>query len=458
MGDLKINAAARYFRKSNWKTDWQFATPTGDSTVGITIPNIGTGVFLDAKFRNLRLMASYNKWEHYYFVTDYAFIFPAYGKANWDKSFVDLGYTVQATKNWNMDLNVTYTRSTFKTQNWPNTNRDSYELVGEWTNFYNPTDKLGIVFGGLFNYFDGEEWGPVSPTETYVFTNANRHSAGAYTQINYRLLQNLNLITGVQANKVEDVDLNVVPRAGLIWYPISKINVKAFYSQAFRAPSINEFSIDFPAMQGNPDLIPEKVSTVDIGIRFQGEQMNLGASYFYSKMENIIFQNRDTTVVPVPMYWNGGEVTFMGVEFEGKYYVNKQLYISGSMLYQTNEDKDGNKNVTPIANLGFKAGISYKSDHGITASIFDIYQGALDDTYATELNSSPGAYNLINAYLNFDLVKLLKLNIGPGISVFVQSENILNKEIWLPTWGLLPGSSIPVNQGLSVYFGLKMDF
>ncbi len=460
IGDLKVNAAARYFKKSDWETDWQFGTPTSDSTVGIIIPNIGTGAFLDVDFKNFRLMASYNQWEHYYFVTDYAFIFPAYGKADWDKSFVDLGYMLQATENWNMDFNATYTRSTFKTQNWPNTNRDSYELVGEWTNFYNPTDKLGIVFGGLFNYFDGEEWGPdpMSPTETYFYSDTNRYSAGAYAQINYRLFSSLNLIGGLQANKVQDIDLNVVPRVGLIWYPVSKINIKAFYSQAFRAPSINEFSIDFSAMQGNPDLTPEKVSTVDVGIGYQGEQMNLGISFFYSQMENIIFQNRDTTEVPMPMYWNGGEVEFMGVEFEGKYYINKQLYFTGSMLYQTNEDKEDNKNVTPISNLGFKAGLSYKTDKGINASIFNIYQGELDDSYDTELNISPGAYNLLNLYVNFDLVKLFKLNMKQGISLFVQADNLLNEEIWLPTWGLLPGSSIPVNPGISVYIGLKADF
>jgi len=53
---------------------------------------------------------------------------------------------------------------------------------------------------------------------------------------------------------------------------------------------------------------------------------------------------------------------------------------------------------------------------------------------------------------------LFKLNMKQGISLFVQADNLLNEEIWLPTWGLLPGSSIPVNPGISVYIGLKADF
>jgi len=460
-GDLGLVVAGQYLKRQDWETDWQYADPasaTGQTTVGISMPNEGMGTYLGMNYKNLHLMASYNKWEHYYFVSDYAFIFPAHGNANWEKGFVDLGYDLKAAKNWDMNFNVTYTRSTFKTQNWPNTNRDSYEMVGEWINSYHPIDKLGIVFGGLFNFFEGDEWGLTETSDKIVYTDANRYSTGAYAQLNYALLSSLNLIGGIQVNKVEGIDLNVVPRAGLIWYPVERVNVKAFYSEAFRAPSINEYSIDFPQMQGNPELTPEEVNTFDVGLGYQGEQINTSINFFYSQMKNIIFQNRDTTVVPVPMYWNGAEVEFMGIEFEGKYYINKEWYILGSLLYSTNEDKDGNENVTPISNFGLKAGLSYMSKNGITASVFNIYQGTLDDVYDTELNPSPGAYNLLNAYLNFNLVNLFNLNIKQGFSFFIQADNILNQEIWLPAWGLAAGSSIPANRGMTLYFGLKVSF
>ena len=334
-GDFGLVVAGQYLKRKDWETDWQYPDPmsaSGETTIDITIPNEGIGSYLGMNYKNLHLMASYDQWEHYYFVTDYAFIFPAYGNANWEKGFVNLGYDLKASEKWNMDFNVTYTRSTFKTASWPNTNRDSYEMVGEWTNFYNPIDKLGIVFGGLFNYFDGDEWGYTDTHEKIIYTNANRHSAGAYAQLNYALISGLNMIGGIQVNKVEGIDVNLVPRIGLIWYPVKRMNVKAFYSEAFRAPSINEYSINFPQMQGNPDLTPEEVNTIDLAFGYQGEQINLGVNFFYSQMKNIIFQNRDTTVVPVPMYWNGAEVEFMGFEFEGKYYINKEWYLFGSLL------------------------------------------------------------------------------------------------------------------------------
>ena len=105
-----------------------------------------------------------------------------------------------------------------------------------------------------------------------------------------------------------------------------------------------------------------------------------------------------------------------------------------------------------------KAGLSYMSKKGITASLYNIYQGKLDDAYKTELNPSPGAYSLLNMHLNLDLVRLFDLSLKQGISFFVQADNLLNQEIWLPAWGLTMGSSIPMNRGTSVYFGLKVNF
>ncbi len=463
-GDLSVVVSGRYMKKADWETDFSYSnviTPVDTTVTAQTkIPNEGIGMYFGVDYKNLRLMGSYTEWDHSYFIADYgtAIPIPTYGTCNWAKRFIDLGYGLPLSDMWSMDFNLTYTRSTFNTESWPNTNRDSYEVVGEWSNFIKPTEKLDIVFGGLYNYFDGEEWGPMPPEERFVFTDANRYSFGAYAQLNYQLLSNLNVIGGLQANKVEDIDLNVVPRAGLIWYPISKVNVKAFYSQAFRAPSINEFSINFPEMQGNPDLTPEEISTIDIGVGYQGEQVHAGISFFYTQMQNIIFQNRDTTEVPAPMYSNGAEVKFMGVELEGKYYINREFYITGSMLYQTNEDKDGNENVTPLANLGFKAGISYASDNGLTIGIFNIYQGVLDEKYESLLNVSPGAYNLLNVHCRYNINKLLNLGFLRDVSLYVQADNLLDKEIWLTDWGLAPGKSIPVNQGRAIYFGLNVGF
>jgi outer membrane receptor for ferrienterochelin and colicin len=463
LGDLSIVAAGGYHNKGNWKTTLKYLDsytpvyldPTGNVvSKKITIPNKGPGAYLGINYKNFSLMLTYNEWKNAHFITEFCNLLPAYGNDDvWKKGFADLGYSLEVNEKWNMDINLTYTRSTLKIPSWPNNSRDSYEIIAECANFINPLEKLGVVVGGLYNYSTGKE----KVVGMGTISDDSRFSFGFYTQADFWVHQKMKLIGGCQTNKVENIDLDIVPRAGFIFYPVSNVNVKTLYSQAFRAPSINEIGIDFPDMKGNPDCKPEKVNTIDIGINYSGEKIHGGVNYFLSKQTEIIFQDRSFTKFSAPTYDNIGEVEHQGVEMEGKYYVTRSLFITGSTLYQTNKDKDGNKNVSPIANFGAKAGISYKSEKGVTLSLFNIYQGDLDKKYDTQVNPSPGAYNLMNLHCQFNMNKFFDWNLGQDLSILLQVDNLLDEEIWLPNWGLLPGNSIPVNQGRTIYFGMRLS-
>ncbi len=451
LGDLSIVAARRYRKKPVWKVTWDYRDlTTAIVRKEVNIPDKGSGAYLEISYKNLRFMSSYNEWDNYYLLSDYAPIFPSYGYAYWKKGFANLGYGLQVNEKWNMDFNLTYTRSTFEVSSWPDIERDSYEAIAEWTNFFNPTEKFRIVFGGLYDYINGEEemrgLGKVSDDSRSVY--------GLYTQMDYWLRQDMKLIGGLQANKVQNIDLDIVPRVGIIFYPSSHVNIKTLYSQAFRAPSINEMGINHPAIIGNPDINSEKVNTIDVGVNYYREQFQCGVNYFFSKQTEVIFQDRTN---PLIVYGNIGEIEHQGVVLEGKYYATRSLFLTGSALYQTNKDKEGNKNVAPIANFGAKAGISYKSEKGVTVSLFNIYQGDLDKEYDTQVNPSPGAYNLMNLHCRFNVNKFFDFKLSQDLSLLLQVDNLLDKEIWLPNWGLINGNSMPVNQGRTIYFGMEVS-
>ncbi|MBN2612505.1 MAG: TonB-dependent receptor [Bacteroidales bacterium] len=454
IGDVNIVAAGRYFQKPEWETNWQYTIPpAGDTTVGITVPDKGPGAYFEVNYKNLRFISSFNQWETHYAVADYAFIFPAYGVAKWKKGFGDLGYKLKVSDKWDMDFNATYSRSTFSVSSWPASNRDSYELIGEWANFWNPTDKIKVIFGGLYNYNSGIEY-TKGITENDTVTDASRNGFAGYSQVEYSASDWLKLIGGLQINKVEGLDIDLNPRVGIILYPVQNLNFKALYSQAFRAPSINELEIDFAQMMGNPNLKPEKIKTIDIGINYSKDNIQAGLNYFNSKMTNIIYQDRSGAV---PQYNNIGEVDIWGIEFETKYYLNRKFFLTGSLLYQESKDKQDNENVTPIANTGLKGGISYM-DKGLTVSLFDIYQADVDEKYHTVLNPSPGDYNLVNFHLKYDMNNLINIDFIKELSLFMQIDNLMDQEIWLPNWGLAPGNSMPYNRGREIYFGLTARF
>ena len=151
-----------------------------------------------------------------------------------------------------------------------------------------------------------------------------------------------------------------------------------------------------------------------------------------------------------------GEVTFNGVELEGKYYFRKDFFAQGSMLYQTNQDGNGVSNVTPIPNLGLKAGVSYESWRGVTAGLFDESDGRVTP-YPGTVNPVQGWHHLLNAHLRYDISKYLPLGENNRVAIAVHANNLLDRPVWLPGWGFHSIDSIPVQEGLVVYAGLELS-
>ncbi len=446
---LSVVGAVRYLKKADWDVKYVHSPSPGTTTTyDVTIPNHGASAFLSLDYKGLKLTSSYNQWETQNFVRGNL------GQTKWNKFYTNLGYGMEVNDNWNMDFNLSITPAKLKTVGYPFIERTSNDMVAEWTNFVSLGEKSKLIFGGVFNKIKGQEVYLATEPSTTI-SDEEKFNLGIYAQLNYAVLDNLKFIGGLQANKVENVDLDIVPRAGLIWYPVSSLNVKAIYSQAFRAASINELGLMHPALTGNLDLVPEKVGNFDLSVSYQGDQFQVRANYFISNQTNIIVPDR--SVVP-GIYRNTGEFNIQGVELEGKYYINNEILFTASTLYQSNEDQDGNKNVSPVANFGAKAGISYQGYNGVTVSLFNVYQGSLDERFDAILNPNPDAYNKLSLYCAFDLVNLLDLDFGQSLSVYVQGDNILGDDIWMPDLGGIAGETIPVYPGKMLYAGVKVAF
>ena len=69
----------------------------------------------------------------------------------------------------------------------------------------------------------------------------------------------------------------------MIWSPATRWNIKALYGQAFRAPSINETSLNHPALKGDVNLRPENVATFDLELSYHGDRIQGSVNYFHSQ-------------------------------------------------------------------------------------------------------------------------------------------------------------------------------
>jgi outer membrane receptor protein involved in Fe transport len=197
---------------------------------------------------------------------------------------------------------------------------------------------------------------------------------------------------------------------------------------------------------------------VELGLSYLGAQFQGSGNFFYIEEEDIIV--RDFSVTP-GTHRNLGEVTILGFELEGKYYVTPEVYLTGSLTYQTSEDQDGNEDVTPVSKILGKAGVSYMSDNGITMSLFGVYQGDLDDRWKGLGNPDPESHLIASLHSELNLTKLLNLGLDQDISLLIQVDNLFDEEVYLPRWGDFqpPGTDTnPVTQGISAYVGLEVEF
>jgi outer membrane receptor protein involved in Fe transport len=314
------------------------------------------------------------------------------------------------------------------------------------------SDASQVSFGALYSRIQGREvYEGITPAIT--ISEGSRPAGAMYGQIKHAVTERVSVIGGFQANKIGTLALDVVPRGGVIVRVAPRVHVKALYSKAFRAPSINEMRLSHPGLAGDPNLRPEKVGTFDLETSYHGRRLQGALSYFRSRQTDSI--NIDVSQ-PRWQYRNLGEATFHGVEGSAKYYVHPNVLVLGSFLYQANEDGQGNSHVTPVSNFGAKAGISYES-RLFLVSLFDSYQGNMDGfagTVTPTANPSTGAHHMLSTRMRFDVSKLTRA--PRGIAFFVQGDNLTNKEVWHADWGGNSGDTLPAYGGRSVVAGIEI--
>jgi outer membrane receptor protein involved in Fe transport len=451
-GEFSMVGASQIHQAPNWNFIYLVPPPLQDNPDAppeppfhdVTMVDRGTGDYLGMNYKGFSFMSAFTEWQ------TTAFVQGAVGETRQTRDFADLGYEHKVRANWDMNFNTTFTRTTFETFAYPYTDRDSHEIVAEWTNLITLTSKDRLTAGMLFNRIGGIE---VASIDHYAEdAGGSRPAGGFYAQLDHQLLPTVKLIGGFQSNKFAGIPLSTVPRAGVIWSPSQTVSVKALYGEAFRPPSLDETTLNLPDIHGNPRLVPEIVETLDLGLTLQYTHLQLGADYFHNHQIHSIITVGEAPIV----YENLGGVVFDGVVAEGKYYFRSDFFAQGSFLFQTNHDQTGASNVTPIPNYGFKSGVSYESSRGLVFGLFDVSDGKAKP-YVYNVNPLTGWRHSLNAEARQDISRFLHLPEKNTIAIAAHANDLLNQGVWLPGFGFFNIDSIPVQQGRTVYAGLEFS-
>jgi iron complex outermembrane receptor protein len=167
--------------------------------------------------------------------------------------------------------------------------------------------------------------------------------------------------------------------------------VKLLYGRAFRVPNNNElYSINNPAVVGNPDLKPETIQTVETSFEIPFlRYFNFNISYFYNVIDDII--RLDTSQPsPYPFVNVSGKATIHGMETELKFNFGKNRYGYLNASYQHSEDDKG-RDLPYVANWMGNLGYNHEFFGKLNTNINVYWIGERTRDYGDTRDKAPAA-------------------------------------------------------------------
>ncbi|TAK91371.1 MAG: TonB-dependent receptor [Burkholderiaceae bacterium] len=160
-----------------------------------------------------------------------------------------------------------------------------------------------------------------------------------YVQDEWNFAKDWTLTTGLRHDRYSDFGNTTNPRLALVWDAAYNLTAKLLYGTAFRAPSFNEQYGINPVANGNPNLKPETIRTIETAFAWQARKdMQVNLSLFRYVAKDII---RVVSNAPSPgsTYQNTGKQNGHGFELETVWDVDRDLRLTGNYSYQHSVDQ-----------------------------------------------------------------------------------------------------------------------
>lgn len=341
----------------------------------------------------------------------------------------------------------------------------SNDGVLELTMNYKPLKNANILVGGLLNSRYGQQ--TFTTSNAVIVPEYQQLWWSVYAEAHWQPLENLHFTAGAQLNKAANINADLSPRLAAIWNITPELGLKAFYGQAFRAAvGFENFSVNTNGL-GNSSLKPETNESIDAELFWERENIRLSGVYFHTWQDNLIAP-RNTSSPGMParnVHQNSGSSQIEGAEFEAKYAPTNELYVLGSVSYQTTSDGPNLRNITDLPNWMVKVGIGYDTKNGFMVSIFNIFNSkpvpqapAQGAPPTPQVNPLVGDYSLLSTNINLDITDIFDIAGLPHIIINVRGENLLSADaVWMPDLTRRV-NSFPLFPGRGIYGGISVRF
>jgi iron complex outermembrane receptor protein len=239
------------------------------------------------------------------------------------------------------------------------------------------------------------------------------------------------LIAGVRYDVYSDFDSTMNPRLALVWETRNDLSTKLMYGRAFRPPSFNELYVkNNPANNGNPDLEPETIETLELAFDYRPlKTFRMAVNFFVYEIEDLIELVPDAGQATQTSQ-NHKDQEGHGFEIETAWKMSDTLIVKGNVAYQRAEDSTTKEIVPEAPELQFYANVNweFQPNWSLDGQYFWIggrHRAAADPRPAID------DYSLVN-------IALRRQQIFQHWDAALAVRNLLDEDIREPSQAVIP--------------------
>jgi iron complex outermembrane receptor protein len=223
-------------------------------------------------------------------------------------------------------------------------------------------EKINSVFGGGWNFYDGDHFGEVIQTEVaqtfpqlpyrYYFNNGEKSDLSGYWKTSYELKEKLYLFGDLQyrgiryrgngiENEQEEINFDNTyhffnPKAGITWEFRPAWQTYSSIAVASREPVRNDIIDD----QTGKGPKPEKLYNLETGLRHRKANLAFQVNYYLMYYKDQLVLTGELNDVGANIRVNVPDSYRMGIELEGDARISTRLRWQGNLTVSRNKIKE----------------------------------------------------------------------------------------------------------------------
>ncbi len=314
--------------------------------------------------------------------------------------------------------------------------------------------------------------GPFQPNGD-VLSEGERTVNALYAQYNWQISQRFGVTGGVRGDHYSDFGTTVNPRLAMVFSPTDKVNIKALYGQAFRAPTFLETNnLINGGIIPNPDLDPEEIQTVELQLNYRPVRtLRTAISLYRYNIDNVIRQV--STFNPDAIFEtqarNQGERNGEGLDLELRYQpdVRKMFFLNYARVESTDTNGGIETVVEAVPERSINFGFVYDFPDDWVLGISGIYRGDWTSQSAIPLPDIqiPGYGDVKVNFLDelrFPDYTILNLHLSwrgalPGTDLLLGIENALDEHRYSGDQHVFTPGGVATG-GVIYKLGFRYDF